>query len=1687
MAALRPRFFLLILFLSLSYLLSSAPHGAEAQYIQDLVRGTDPNGNPADFWRPNLNANLGRVWYWDHTAVFLTYNCAYMTAICKNAENFLRSPRGRSRPYPERFAYDFGRRTSQRRRKSCPSSWASTHTCPEIAQPTVWRQDRYWPYTDLDPVQVPRNVIRHERDSNGNVINPSYLRYTCDEFPPATWVEGGSGPANNYQQAETICAAYRCPGTAGMKIYGEQNWQARAHTTLRRILESVVLANLGRGVWNPPTEPVQFGLVLDKTSGNNGYPASVVVAQANGMIIGRNDIPLSKRDRVAEVANMTSFERREFLNSATLEDLENAGYHLTHHHVREEEMNSTTADESWFGDTYGLANFASVRPPQNAPSPAFDITTGIEINSHGSLNETFGPINLSRSSSVPKVKRYISLAKNATAAQLAAARKKVDAAILESGRRNERRYTNMARNRYKLKPGTIVGNSAVGDMAKQDLPAAEAAPPPPLFEVTPELAAAAALLAEADALGITGGSTNISFTNSTTPDGVTRNAPRAVGTFWMEGIARKGTVAWGNDPSYKVFRNVRDYGAVGDGKKDDTAAIKKAITDGNRCGKNCNGSTLKNAIVYFPPGTYLVTGKLALPFGTQIIGDAKNWPTILADSRFIGTSVVSTDEYTGGGKGPDGLDQEWFINTANFYRQIRNLRIDITATRDSQGVACIHYQFVELIAKTGTKQRGIVAENGSGGVLADITFTGGSYGIWGGEQQFTAQRLTFNGCSTAVQVIWDWGWVWQSIKVSNADVGFRLLPDENSTAPGHIGSATFLDSTFSNVGTAVLIAPLNSAAGSGSTGVVIDNVVFNSVSKAVADTSGKTLLSASGKVASWVAGPVYAGTGGKREFYTGKTGPTYAREKTLLDSSGSYFQRAKPQYENRGVGDFVHLKDMGAAGDGVTDDTSAVQAALQSSVGKVLFVDAGTYVLTRTVVVPSGTKIVGEAWSQFAASGSFFANPRTPRVMFQVGFPGQVGDVEMQDLIFTTKGQTPGVILVQWNIKASSPGSAGIWDCHTRIGGATGTGLTPAECPASTTGINPNCQGASMMMHVTKEASGYFDNMWLWVADHIIDDPLLEEANNTMEMISVYVGRGMLIESQTATWLYGTASEHSVYYQYNFHGAKNVFAGFLQTESPYYQPNPKPPQPFQGAVGVFPGDPHYKCKGGDFDGCDSSWAVMIRGSSNIMVAGAGVYSWFSTYTQDCISLHQCQKALVLLENNGANVRLQNLITIGAKYSLVQDGKGLLATDNLNVNSHPRWSQISIFDTTSNEIIWIDPKIWKSANPTVWCQPPCLLKFPPWTGATQTYNYPIMTATLPGGSTTRFTKPPITATAWLIENVSIDSSGKQVVPGNAKREALEPETTLSPDMDKRQAGTTLGSIWVTFATTPVWPTAVFRLDSGIVTSTRPSSPTHPPPPAPAGPKSPPSPALGGEWPTAVILLKGDPSPRVGYCVFGDPSCDPNFWDVFDGGYLGSPGGEFGYQNFTIIDSDYEDPEEQSEEDEGVMCPITTSTTSATTTAKTTPTPTAKQPNQASPQANTVECYGYGAKADHIQADNAFNSFCNNILDRGSNVIARRGNITARAGGQKTVLGGGTYLEYSAPFPVSHDNAIKIDMSIEVAEDCEWVLDSDECHRYLKVPIDSCNCNGENGKEGGIVKNNCLTIRVDPNCQSGSICL
>lgn len=61
-------------------------------------------------------------------------------------------------------------------------------------------------------------------------------------------------------------------------------------------------------------------------------------------------------------------------------------------------------------------------------------------------------------------------------------------------------------------------------------------------------------------------------------------------------------------------------------------------------------------------------------------------------------------------------------------------------------------------------------------------------------------------------------------------------------------------------------------------------------------------------------------------------------------------------------GGFVNLGDY-CVGDGVTDDSDGIQNALNDAAGGTLIVPTGTYLFSKTLVVPSNTKVVGQGSS----------------------------------------------------------------------------------------------------------------------------------------------------------------------------------------------------------------------------------------------------------------------------------------------------------------------------------------------------------------------------------------------------------------------------------------------------------------------------------------------------------------------------------------------------------------------------------------------------------------------------------------------------------------------------------------------------------------------------------------------------
>ncbi|KAG9080237.1 hypothetical protein FRC06_006909, partial [Ceratobasidium sp. 370] len=163
--------------------------------------------------------------------------------------------------------------------------------------------------------------------------------------------------------------------------------------------------------------------------------------------------------------------------------------------------------------------------------------------------------------------------------------------------------------------------------------------------------------------------------------------------YWMETIERRGSAPYSSDPDkYKVYRNVKDYGAKGDGKTDDTVAIQRAIAEGGRCGAGCQATTVTPALVYFPSGT-----PIAAYYYTSMVGNPKCLPTLLASKNFNGTSgVVDADPYF-----PNGTN--WYINQNNFFRSVRNFIIDLREVPANNTINGIHWQVSQATSLTNVQ------------------------------------------------------------------------------------------------------------------------------------------------------------------------------------------------------------------------------------------------------------------------------------------------------------------------------------------------------------------------------------------------------------------------------------------------------------------------------------------------------------------------------------------------------------------------------------------------------------------------------------------------------------------------------------------------------------------------------------------------------------------------------------------------------------------------------------------------------------------------------------------------------------------------------------------------------------------------------------------------------------------------
>ncbi|KAG8714106.1 hypothetical protein FRC08_012359 [Ceratobasidium sp. 394] len=769
------------------------------------------------------------------------------------------------------------------------------------------------------------------------------------------------------------------------------------------------------------------------------------------------------------------------------------------------------------------------------------------------------------------------------------------------------------------------------------------------------------------------------FISSVQSLGSTCTAPLGLGTaapgdpYWMQTITRRGGSPYNSNPGgYKVYRNVKDYGARGDGVTDDTAAINRAISDGNRCGNGCHSSTVSPGLIYFPPGTYLVSSPIIPFYYTQMVGDAKNPPTLLAAASFSGMAVIDADPYIPGGGGA-----QYWVNQNNFFRSTRNFIIDLRRMPASASATGLHWQVsqatslinvrVEMSQAAGNNHQGIFMENGSGGFMSDLYFNGGKYGVWLGNQQFTVRNITVANAQSGIFQAWNWGWTFQDVKIINCQVGFDITTGGLTQDHQTVGADVIVDAVVTNTPTFVRTsgsAP-NSFAGS----LLLDNVKFTGVNNGVLDGSGRVVLAGGDKtIRQWAQGNVYTGTGTSPRYVQANINAP-GKPSALLDSTGKIFSRSRPQYNNYAPSQFVSVKAEGARGDGVTDDSAAIQAVFDKYWGcKIIYFDAGSYYVTKTIKIPTGSIVVGEIWTTIIGGGSAFADQNKPTPVVQVGNPGEKGVVEISDIVFSTRSGSAGAVVLQWNVGDASgqKGTVGLWDVHVRLGGFKGTNIDVNNCRARTTHASvPACSAAFLGIEITSTASAYMENTWVWAADHDLED-------GGEGQIDVYSGRGLLSRSANGpVWLIGTGVEHHTLYQYNIANSKNVYAGLIQTETPYWQPAPAPPSPF--SINSAYSDP-------SFTNGNAAWSLRVQASSNIYVYGAGLYSFFQNYGQDCLNTYTCQNSIATISSDSTDVYVYSLSTVGTTNMLNVGSTGIV---NQSQNRNGFASTMTIWTSTTS--------------------------------------------------------------------------------------------------------------------------------------------------------------------------------------------------------------------------------------------------------------------------------------------------------------------------------------------------------------------------------------------------------------------
>ena len=395
--------------------------------------------------------------------------------------------------------------------------------------------------------------------------------------------------------------------------------------------------------------------------------------------------------------------------------------------------------------------------------------------------------------------------------------------------------------------------------------------------------------------------------------------------------------------------------AKGDGATDDSDAIQRAIDSAANKGEG--------GIVFLPSGRYRLTKSLLIPIAVRVYGVGKTRPVLVLAANTPGFQkgvanmviFTGTDTYNVGtvampvpGAVPFSAEPGKAVRDANsstFYSALSNVDFEVgDGNPAASGVRMHTAQHSNLSHIDFRMGSGLAGVYQVGNIAYNLRFYGGRYGILAEKTspawQFTLLDSHFDGQRDAAIREHEAALTLGNTEIRNTPVGIEIDRGYGDWLWGK-------DVRFENVSKAgVIISNENN---------VYTQVGFERVSArntpvfAQFRDSGKKVegKGRNYQVTEFNHGLMLAGLGQPGQFDT-----NYKTAALPAKNDVARVMRALPPSS-----DWASVRGFGAKGDGVTDDTAAIQKAIDSR--RVVYLPLGFYAVNDTIRLKPDTVLIG--------------------------------------------------------------------------------------------------------------------------------------------------------------------------------------------------------------------------------------------------------------------------------------------------------------------------------------------------------------------------------------------------------------------------------------------------------------------------------------------------------------------------------------------------------------------------------------------------------------------------------------------------------------------------------------------------------------------------------------------------------